>query len=149
MSSSHSPGASTVDLPPAAVIHVEGYSSRGHPPKNKYLFIVGRESRTKLAAFLISSQQHWRASERHSREMVRIPQNATNFLRLESFIQCWALELLDVEDLRRRFGAGSVRIAGKLPIKYLYKVRDVVRQSYLLEQQDVETVLRIVAEVSS
>ena len=102
-----------------------------------------------MAAFLISSQQHYRKRKEHSREMVRIPQNATNFLRLESFIQCWVLELLDVEALRRGFTDGSVVTVGKLRMRYLYKVRDVVRESYLLERQDIETVVRIVAEMNA
>ena len=140
--------AENLGLSPGTVIHIRRYSSRGHPPRNKYLFLIGPETRTTIAAFLVSSQQHWRESKEHAKEMVCIPNNATNFLSSESFIQCWVLERLDLDSLRRGFENGSVRAVGKLPLRYLYKVRDTARESYLLQQRDIEAVVRIVSETN-
>ena len=42
-----------VDLTPGAVLHIKGFSSRGHPPKNKYILIIGHASDSEVLGFLI------------------------------------------------------------------------------------------------
>ena len=79
----------------------------------------------------------------HRRETVVIPDRATNFLTRESYIQCWVLERLYVPSLEQGFRSGQVKLCGKLPTRYLYKIRGVVRESFLLEQDDAEVVLRV------
>lgn len=75
--------------------------------------------------------------------MVRIPAGATTFLRVESIIQCFSLESLSVTDLCVGFEQGLVTNAGKLPVRYLHKVREVVVESRLLSQQDIERAVRV------
>jgi hypothetical protein len=41
------------------------------------------------------------------------------------------------------FDQGRVSNAGKLPVKYAHKIRDVVRDSRLLPQIDIEAVLKL------
>jgi len=75
-----------------------------------------------------------------------IPDRATNFLSRESYIQCWVLERLDIPRLEQGLESGQVKPCGKLPPRYLYKIRDVVKESFLLEQDDAELVLRVLGQ---
>ena len=100
-------------------------------------------SDSEALAFLISSQLHYLERESHRREVVRIPAGATTFLRVESIIQCFSLESLSVTDLCVGFEQGLVTNAGKLPVRYLHKVREVVVESRLLSQQDIERAVRV------
>jgi len=68
-----------VDLTPGAVLHIKGFSSRGHPAKNKYLLILGCVSESEVLGFLISSQLGYLRQESHKKEVVRIPDRATAF----------------------------------------------------------------------
>ncbi len=75
-----------------------------------------------------------------------IPARAIDFLSSESYIQCWVLERLDIERLEDGHASGQVKRCGRLPPRYLYKIRDVVRIAYLLEQCDAEAVLRVLPQ---
>ena len=132
-----------VDLTPGSVLHLRGFSSRGHPAKNKYILILGCLTDSEVLGFLISSQLAYLKQESHKREVVRIPDKATAFLRFESIIQCFELEYLSLGGLCDGFDQGSVTNAGRLSPRYLYKVREAVRESRLLSQLDIERVLRI------
>jgi hypothetical protein len=137
------PPGEKLDLSPGSVLLLHSYRSRGHGPKSKFLLVLGSETDTCALGFLISSQAHWMNSPPHRRETVVIPDRATNFLTRESYIQCWVLERLYVPSLEQGFRSGQVKLCGKLPTRYLYKIRDVVREPFLLEQGDAEVVLRV------
>ena len=132
-----------LDLSPGTVLHIKGFSSRGHPPKNKFLMVIGFASETSVLGFLISSQMDYLKRESHRNEVVRIPQNATTFLRLESIIQCFEMERLRLDWLCDGFENGHVSRSGKLSVKYLHKIREAVRDSKLLSQEQIELALRV------
>jgi hypothetical protein len=137
------PPGKKLDLSPSSVLLIHGYRSRGHAPKSKFLLVIGAETDTRALGFLISSQAHWMSSPPHRRETVVIPDRATSFLSRESYIQCWVLERLDIPRLEQGLETGQVKRCGKLPTRYLYKICDVVRESFLLEQNDAEAVLQV------
>ena len=132
-----------VDLHPGSVLHIKGYTSRGHPRKNKYILILGQLTDSEVLGFLISSQLSYLQQESHKREVVRIPDRATAFLRSESIIQCFELEYLLVSNLCQGFEQGAITNEGRLPLRYLHKIRAVVQESYLLPQIDIERVLSV------
>lgn len=137
-----------VDLAPGAVLHIKDFSSRGHPAKNKYLLILGCTSESEVLGFLISSQLGYLEQESHKKEVVRIPDRATAFLRSESMIQCFELECLSIDSLCDGFERGLVTNSGRLSIRYLHKVREAVTESRLLPQIDIERALRILPVAS-
>jgi hypothetical protein len=132
-----------VDLSAGSVLHVRGFSSRGHLPKDKYILIIGQKSDSEVLGFLISSQLVYLKQKSHKNEVVRLPHNATGFLKVESIIQCFELERLAFTSLCEGFDDGKVSNSGKLPIKYLHKIREVVAESFLLAQRDIEEALRV------
>ena len=137
------------DLTQGSVLHIVGFASRGHPAKNKYLLVLGACTETEVLAFLISSRLHYLQMDPHKREVVRIPHNATSFLLTESLIQCFELERLAVGSLEEGFEQGRVTHAGRLPVKYLHRVRDAVATSFLLPQVDIDLVLKLLPAPSS
>jgi hypothetical protein len=138
----------SLDLSPGSVLHIKDFSSRGHPAKNKYVVIIGSTSEAIAVGFLISSQLAYLTQEPHRNEVVRIPHNATTFLRAESIIQCFEMEYLSAESLTDGFDEGSVRRVGKLLPKYLHRIRIAVEGSYLLPQRDIEIALRLLPKAS-
>jgi hypothetical protein len=132
-----------VDLHPGSVLHIKGFTSRGHPAKNKYILILGCLTDSDVLGFLISSQLRYLDQESHKDEVVRIPDRATGFLRVESIIQCFELEYLSRLNLCSGFEEGTVSNAGRLPVRYLYKIREVVKGSRLLPQQSIEHVMKV------
>jgi hypothetical protein len=132
-----------VDYTSGSVLHVRGYSSRGHAPKNKYVLIIGQKSDSEVLGFLISSQLTYLTRESHKKEVIRVPHNATTFLKSESIIQCFEMERLSVTALCEGFADGSITHEGKIPIKYLHRIREVVSDSFLLVQRDIDDVLKL------
>ena len=72
-----------------------------------------------------------------------VPHNATAFLRVESIIQCFFMERLSVTSLCEGFDDGKITNAGKMPVKYLHRIREVVTESLLLRQYDIDDALRL------
>src|SRR5687767_12774284 len=132
-----------IDLSAGAVLHIRGFTSRGHQPKNKFVLIIGQFSASEILGFLISSQLSYLQVESHKPECIRIPSNATAFLAVESIIQCFQLERLDSQTLCSGFDAGRVTNEGRLPVKYLYKIREAVEKSFLLAQVDIDDCLKV------
>ena len=137
-----------VNLTQGSVLHIKDFSSRGHAPKDKYLFVVGKCSESEVLGFLISTQLQYLKRETHRREVVSIPDKATAFLRCESIIQCFELERLNISALCDGFGRGRITNEGKLPAKYAHKIRDAVKESRLLSQIDIEAALKILPVAS-
>jgi len=135
------PKSKPLDLSSGSVLHIKDFSTRGHPPKNKYCLIIGEESAFIVLAFLLSSQRHYLEQATLCDELVVIPQAAVHFLPEESFIQCFTLEKLDKDKLSAGYETGGVDHKGKLGPKYLYKVRDAVKNSKVLTQEEIEMVL--------
>lgn len=131
------------DISAGSVLHIQGFSSRGHAPKNKYVLIIGQKSDSEVLGFLISSQLAYLKQEAHKNEVIRVPHNATAFLRSESIIQCFEMERLSFTSLCEGFDDGKITNAGKIPVKYLHKIREVVTQSFLLAQCDIEDALKV------
>jgi hypothetical protein len=132
-----------VDLSSGSVLHIRGFSSRGHQPKDKFLLIVGQKSDSEALGFLISSQLTYLRQDAFKNEVVKVPHNATVFLRVESIIQCFSLERLSIPSLCEGFEDGRVDNVGKMPVKYLHRIREVVAKSLLLTQYDIEDAIRL------
>jgi hypothetical protein len=137
-----------IDLNPGSVLHIKGYASRGHPPKNKYILVIGQFTESEVLGFLISSQLGYLRQESHKREVVRIPDKATAFLPFESIIQCFELEYLHISSLCEGFEDGAITNMGRLSPRYLYKIREVVKESRLLAQNDIERILRVLPQLT-
>lgn len=131
------------DLSQCSVLHIKDFCSRGHTPKNKYLLVIGQSSESEVLAFLISSQLSYLQRESHKNEVVRLPANATSFLPFQSIIQCFELERLSISSLYDGFERGGVTNKGKLPVRYAHKIREVVKESRLLTQLDIDLALRV------
>jgi hypothetical protein len=117
------------------VLHWDNYFS-GH---SKFLVVIGYEESTALA-FLISSQDHWDKSPVHKREMVQIPQGAVSFLSRKSFIQCFfKVERIPLSELVDALRRGTAVKVGMLRPDYLRRVREVVSNSEILEQKDIDS----------
>ena len=97
-----------VDLGPGAVLHIKGFASRGHPAKNKYILILGCLTDSEALGFLILSELWYLDLESHKAEVVRIPDRATGFLRVERLIQCIELEYLSRQSLCAGFDEETV-----------------------------------------
>ena len=136
------PKDDNLDLSQGSVLHIKSFSTRGHPPKNKFCLILGRENPSgDVLAFLISSQAQYAQQPAYRNEIVTIARGAVHFLSQESFIQCFTLERLDSEKLADGFDSGLVEHKGKLSKKYLYRVKETVEKSKLLTQQEIEVVM--------
>src|SRR5258708_7506227 len=109
-----------IDLRRGSVLHIKDFSTRGHQKKNKYLLVLGRLTDSEILGFLISSQLAYLRQESHRNEVIRIPQNVTAFLPVESIIQCFELEYLLVEALGQAFDEGLIVNMGLLPVKYVH-----------------------------
>jgi hypothetical protein len=137
------PPQNSLDFRPGTVLHIKDYSSRGHPPRNKYVVVIGLATDNVALGFLISSQLGYLERDTHRSEVVRIPHNATTFIRVESIIQCFEMERLLVDSLCEGFENGRVTCPGRLKTKYLHRIREVVQASNLLPQEDIEIALRL------
>lgn len=135
------PNGKELDLSQGSVLHIKGFSTRGHPPKNKYCLVLGVEQHSSVLAFLISSQRKYCEQPSFRDELVTVPKGAVQFLPQESFIQCFTLEKLDKKNLDDGYTRDLVDHKGKLGTKYLYKIRDVVKNSKLLTQQEIQSIL--------
>ena len=132
-----------MDLTPGSVLHIQGFSTRGHPAKNKYLLIIGQKSDSEALAFMISSQLKYLKIEPHKHEVIKVPYNATTFLNCESIIQCFSVEELNITDLIQGSESGKVKRVGKLQPKYLHKIREVVGNSQLLSTYEIEAIIKV------
>ncbi len=136
----------SLDLSHGSVLHIKGFSTRGHPPRNKFCVILGRENPSgEVLAFLISSQPQYAKQSAYCNEIVTIPKGAVHYLPQESFIQCFVLERLDPEKLADEFDSGAIDQKGKLPTKYLYRIKASVEKSKLLTQQEIDSVIHVLA----
>ena len=132
-----------MDLTPGSVLHIQDFSTRGHPAKNKYLLIIGPKSDSEALAFLISSQLKYLKVEPHKHEVVKIPHNATTFLQCESIIQCFSVEELTITDLIQGGESGKVKRVGRLQPKFLHQIREVVANSQLLSAYEIEAITKV------
>jgi hypothetical protein len=86
------------------------------------------------------------SSEVHRRETVVIPDGTVPFLGRESFIQCWALERLDVATVRAGIERREVEYCGSIPKRFPRSVREAVDDPYLLESGDALAARWVLAE---
>lgn len=140
------PKSENLDISRGSVLHIKGFSTRGHPPKNKFCLILGKETPSgEVLAFLISSQSQYAEQSAYRNEIVTIARDAVHFLSQVSFVQCFTLERLDHEKLTNGFESGVVEHRGKLSKKYLYRIKETVKNSNLLTQQDIDAAIRVLA----
>jgi hypothetical protein len=124
------------------VLHIEDFKSFGFEPKDKYLFIIGHESTASVFAFVISSQTKYANHPFLKREQVHIPVKTIPGLPSESWIQCFhCVHSLSVASLEAGFTKQTVSYKGKLPPKFLQKVREVVYCSDVLKGFEIEDCL--------
>lgn len=134
-----------LDCTPGSVIHVEDFKAEGFEAADKFIFIVGPRGKNILLAFVITKQR-WNL-EIHAKEIVVLPKNSVPFLPHESYIQCFSLHKLDVNDLRERCNQGFIQNKGNLGHDVLVKVLDVVADSDLLSGQEVQEVFAVLHDV--
>jgi hypothetical protein len=132
-----------LNLTAGTVLHVAGYSSRGHSPKDKYVVVIGAATGTTVLGFLVSSRGHYMEVAEYRRESVVIPAQSTSFLGRESYVQCWVVERLDRVGLEEGFRTGQVERCGQLSGRWLHKIREVVENSELLTADEVRETLRV------
>ena len=137
------PPSNPLSLAAGSVLYIKGYSSRGHAPKNKYAYILGNQGPAVVLAFLVSTQPIHRGTGL-DKEVVVIPRLATSIFSQESYIQCFhVVERLDANDLNAAHSRGEIEYKGRLRTTYLYKVKEVVRNSDVLSQQEIMDCLAI------
>lgn len=134
-----------LDCTPGSVIHVEDFKAEGFEATDKFIFIVGSQGKNILLAFVIT-KQHWNL-EIHAKEIVVLPKNSVPFLPHESYIQCFSLHKLDVNDLRDRFNRGWIQNRGNLGHDVLVKVLDVVADSDLLSGREIQEVFAVLSDI--
>ena len=124
------------------MIHIESFKAFGHPPKDKYVYIIGHEDAAHVFVFLISSQKKWSEHRYLARELVHIPRGTCSRLPVECWIQCfYQVHRLNVAELQSRFQQHEVSHKGKLPVDFLQKVRAVVECSDVLKSYEIEDCL--------
>ena len=129
----------TLDLSPGSLIHIQGFSSPGYDPKNKFLIILGNHGQETVLAFRITSQAEYLNTYR-ARELVHIPAGTAKTLPKDCYIQCFnEVERLSVAELNAGFQKGKVMNRGNLRV-FLVHIMAVVEVSDVLEPQDVADV---------
>ena len=131
-----------LDLSPGSLIHIEGYTSGGFAPKNKFLVLIGEHNKTTVLAFLITSNPEYLNTFR-ARELVLVPAGTLKLLPRDSYIQCFnEVERLDVAELTAEYKKGKIKSVGSLR-QFLPRIRDIVEASDVLSPTDIEESLRV------
>jgi hypothetical protein len=139
------PTSSQLDLSAGSILHIEGYSSGSHAPKDKFLFIIGPRNPAVVLAFLLSSQEKYTVNAIYKKELVQVPMNAAGFMSKPTHIQCWNVEELDVGELQKGALDGRVTCVGKFGVDIVGLVLDVVSESSLLRQIEISEVARVLS----
>jgi hypothetical protein len=134
-----------LDCSPGAVIHVEDFKAEGFETTDKFVFIVGPHDKNTVLAFVITKQK-WNLQS-HAKEIVVLPQGSVAFLPHESYIQCFSLHRLDLNDLRDQFTKGKIQNKGNLGDQVLIKVLDVVADSDLLSAGEIQEVFAVLSNI--
>jgi hypothetical protein len=134
-----------LDCSHGSVLHIADFESEGFDAKDKFVFIVGTQGPNAVLAFVITSQNKYLKS--HSKEIVVLPQGSVGFLPRESYIQCYSMHKLDLNDLRARHERGFVQNRGQLGKDVLERVLDVVADSELLPAVEIQEVFAVLKDV--
>jgi hypothetical protein len=90
---------------------------------------------------MVSSQSHHKGTAL-DKEVVVIPRQSTAIFSQESYIQCFhEVERLDINELSNGMAKGEISLEARLTTAYLYKVKEVVKDSDVLTQQDIQDCL--------
>lgn len=130
-----------VTLSQGCVLHIEGFKSEGFDAADKFLFIIGLHDKNTALAFVVTSQV-WNL-ELKKKEIVVLAKGSVSFLPKESYIQCFCLHKLDVNDLQNGGTKGTVKFCGNLGRAVLQKVLDVVADSDLLSGREIQEVFAV------
>jgi hypothetical protein len=126
-----------VQIKPGAV----AFWSDLFPGHSKFVFILGtyicpNEAVPKVAYFTISSQSKWKNVPRLKDQMILIPKGKTDFLQLDSYIQCFHhVGTIRLQDFREQELQGYINYRGDLSC-YVPQVRCIVEQSEVLVERD-------------
>jgi hypothetical protein len=132
----------SLNLFKGALLHIKSFDShKGHDPKDKFIFVVGKKNPSTVIAFLITSQKTYLQSV-YAREIVRVEVGVNRHLKKESYILCHQQELLDVAELEAGFTHGPVSNCGSLRV-LLPQVRSVVEDSDSLARREIEEILAV------
>ena len=124
---------------------MEDFKAEGFEATDKFIFVVGRQGKNTILAFVITKQQ-WNL-QRHAKEIVVLPKGSVPFLPHESYIQCFSLHKLEVEDLRERFRRGFIQNRGNLGHEVLMRVLDTVADSDLLSGREIQEVFAALSDI--
>ena len=134
-----------LDCTSGSVIHIKDFKSENFDPADKFVFIVGQLDRNTAVAFLITTQA-WNGTMRPG-EIVQLEQAAKGFPRKKCYIQCFDLHRLDINDLQADFVNRNIQNCGNLGKGVLQKVLDVVADSDLLPQNDIQLVFEVLKDL--
>lgn len=134
-----------LDCSCGAVIHIEDFKADGFEAADKFIFIIGSQNKNVVLAFVITKQK-WNLDV-HKTEIVILPKGSVAFFPHESYIQCFSLHKLDVNDLRERFSKGFIQNKGNLGNDVLHKVLDVVAESELLSGREIQEIFAVLSEI--
>lgn len=130
-----------LDCSQGSILHIEDFEAEGFEPTDKFVFIVGASDRNTVLAFVITSQE-WNKRLR-AKEIVTLVQGSLGFLNKESYIQCFDLHKLNINDLQFGYSTGKVKNCGKCGSDVLHDILDVVADSDMLPQIDVQLVFQV------
>lgn len=132
----------SLNLFKGALLHIDSLDThKGHAPKDKFVFVVGRKNPSTVLAFLITSRKTYLQSV-YAREIVRIEIGVNRHLKRESYILCHQQETLDVAELESGFARGHVVNCGSLRV-ILPQVRLVIEDSDSLARREIEEILAV------
>lgn len=134
-----------LDCSHGSVIHIQDFESEGFEATDKFVFIIGPLSPNVVLAFVITKQK-WNLKT-HENEIVILPQGSVRFFPHESYIQCFNLHKLDIDDLRDRFDRGFIQNKGLLGIDVLQKVMDVAAESELLPSREIQEIFAVLRNI--
>jgi hypothetical protein len=105
------------------------------------VYVIGFHDPSILLGFIVSSRSYHKGTAL-DKEVVVIPRQATVIFSQESYIQCFhEVERLDVNQIANGITNGEISHEGILKSAYLYKVKEVVKDSDVLSQQDINDCL--------
>jgi hypothetical protein len=140
-----------LNAPPAPTKIIQGrvllykaFVGIGHPPKDKYIYILGSTSDGYTHFFLTSTQDYSKTSL--ARETVFVPVETCSGLPEACWIQCFhRVENRRTLDLQSGLHFGTIIDKGVLPEPIQKKVREVVKNSFVLEQREIDEVLAVLS----
>jgi hypothetical protein len=126
-------------IPPSGtILHIKNFVGVGHPPTNKYAYVLGETQDGGVLFFLISTQDY--SQTQLGRETIFVPSGICNGLNSPEgcWIQCFhQVEFWGAAEFWTGRQSGRVTLEGQLPRSFLTRVREVVESSYVLKMREI------------